>query len=289
MSNLVIKISLVLLLVLGGIALYLGHELYKQREELKGRTQTLQAGIKRIAAHVEIEEGSNARIASQISDRELMTLASMEKPIKTVESAAQLEIVRLQAIRVELTETKATLAQRERELEAIRAELNAAKAEIRSLTETIRQKNAQISEYEANIRELEADKAELQRKSEENQRKAEELATTLVVKETAIEELTIENQKLKERMDPILKRERLQKEQLAKILFVNTDWNFVILSLPQEDTLLDPGIELLVHRGNNLVGKIKITDVLRQEHIAIADIINEWQQIPFVKGDSVIF
>jgi myosin heavy subunit len=289
MSNLIIKISLVLLLVLGGVALYLGYELFKQREELKGRTQTLQAGIKRIAAHIEIEEGSDARIASQIVDRELMTLGAMERPIKTVESAAQLEMVRLQATRVELAETKATLAQRERELEATRAELSAAKAEIRALTETIRQKNAQIAEYESTIRELEADKADLQRKAETAQKESEELRATLAAKEADIEVLTLENQKMKERLDPILKRERLQKEQLGKVLFVSPEWNFVILALPHEDTLLDPNLELLVHRGDSLVGKVRVTDVLRQERIAIADILNEWQQMPFERGDSVIY
>ncbi len=289
MSNLIIKISLALLLVLGAVALYLGFELFKQREELKGRTQTLQAGIKRIAAHIEIEEGSDVRIASKIVDRELMTLGEMEKPIKTVESAAQLEMVRLEATRVELAETKATLAQRERELEATKAELSAAKAEIRALTETIRQKNSQIAELEATIRELEADKADLTRKAAEAQEVADDLKAKLAAKETEYDELLVENQKMKERLDPVLKRERLQKEQLAKILFVDPEWNFVILSLPHEDTLLDPGLELLVHRGDNLVGKLHVTDVLRQERLAIADILNEWQQVPFEQGDNVIY
>ncbi|MCX7869570.1 MAG: hypothetical protein N2322_06425, partial [Terrimicrobiaceae bacterium] len=74
----------------------------------------------------------------------------------------------------------------------------------------------------------------------------------------------------------------------GRILAVNQAWNFVVLNLGDKNGVVS-NAEMLVKRGNSLIGKVRITSV--EPATSIADIIPS--SVPagvmISPGDQVIF
>ena len=71
----------------------------------------------------------------------------------------------------------------------------------------------------------------------------------------------------------------------GNVLSVNAEWTFVVLDIGA-DTGLKANAVMLVHRGNQLVGKIRVSEV--RDSLAVAEILSDWVQVPMERGDSVI-
>ena len=69
---------------------------------------------------------------------------------------------------------------------------------------------------------------------------------------------------------------------------VNPKWSFVVLVLT-EDHRLQRGTELLIQRGESLVGKVKVIDIRSEEGTAVAQIMTRWLRMPIQKGDRAIY
>jgi multidrug resistance efflux pump len=72
----------------------------------------------------------------------------------------------------------------------------------------------------------------------------------------------------------------------GEVLFVNADWNFVILNVGRAQGLM-VNTEMLVHRDENLVGRVRVSDV--RQNIAVAEIISDLRREPLREGDHVLF
>jgi len=74
----------------------------------------------------------------------------------------------------------------------------------------------------------------------------------------------------------------------GKILAVNTSWNFVVLSLGDRNGVVN-GAEMLIKRGSQLVGKVRITSV--EPSTSIADIVPNSIRgsLAVQPGDTVIY
>jgi predicted RNase H-like nuclease (RuvC/YqgF family) len=74
----------------------------------------------------------------------------------------------------------------------------------------------------------------------------------------------------------------------GRILAVNTSWNFVVLSLGDRNGVIN-GAEMLIKRGSQLIGKVRITSV--EPSTSIADIIpNSFRgSLAVQPGDAVIY
>jgi len=74
----------------------------------------------------------------------------------------------------------------------------------------------------------------------------------------------------------------------GRILAVNTSWNFVVLSLGDRNGVVN-GAEMLIKRGAQLVGKVRITSV--EPSTSIADIVPNSVRgsLAVQPGDSVIY
>ena len=74
----------------------------------------------------------------------------------------------------------------------------------------------------------------------------------------------------------------------GRVLAVNQAWNFVVLNLGDKNGVVG-NAELLVKRGNNLIGKVRVTSV--EPATSIADIVVSSipQGVSIVPGDNVIF
>ena len=95
-------------------------------------------------------------------------------------------------------------------------------------------------------------------------------------------------QELDKMINPELRKAALPKGQLGTVAFVNPEWNFVVMRVSEENAKnIVPDLELLIHRSDRLVGKVRVQTVV--DNLVVAEIVSDWQQIPCVKGDYVMY
>jgi hypothetical protein len=70
----------------------------------------------------------------------------------------------------------------------------------------------------------------------------------------------------------------------GKITFVNRAWNFVVLNVGLSNGVVPNG-ELIVYRGRNFLGKIKVTSA--EDSTAVADILPD-AKADIQVGDDVL-
>jgi len=214
----------------------------------------------------------------------------MDIPLNQVTLAAQNQLGRLNGTRSVLAETKATLANTEDELQITQTNLAVAKAEIVTLNETIVARNTTIVEREASLESLEREKSELTAKVDGQNIRITGLESDKTKLTEEVVSLEDENKKLKmaKIADPGNKPQ-LTKGQHGKVLYVDPEWNFLIIGLSTEESQknVGPDLELMISRANKLVGKVRVKAV--EDNMAIADIMSDWLQVLPQKGDYVIY
>jgi hypothetical protein len=182
------------------------------------------------------------------------------------------------------------------QIASVKADADAAKAQVADLT-------TRATAAEAKVTTAEADVASAKKELEDF--KANNVASTTPTSspedKAIIEELKTVNTKLSGELDAAKSQlEVAQKEKTdrialkmrdgleGRILAVNPAWNFVVLNLGEKQGVAN-NAELLVKRGRQLVGKVRITSV--EPSSSIADIVVN--SVPsgtvISPGDNVIF
>lgn len=69
---------------------------------------------------------------------------------------------------------------------------------------------------------------------------------------------------------------------------VNTNWNFVVMDILPESGMI-PMTDLTIQREDKLVGKIRVSEVRRDQRIALGEILPEYQQMAPSRGDNVFY
>lgn len=281
------KIAAVLTLILSGVAVYFSHELFLQREALKGRTQNLENAVRDIAKTIEISPESDERVP--VPDQQLMDFQSMAGPLSALREAARQQRTRLVETRIELADTKDTLARTERELEPTKSDLAAARETIRQQKDTIAQRDNTISELNVTIEGLEADKNQLTLDLAEEKARSEEKDLEITSLEDKVADMQLKIEELEKLIKPEDQIAKLFQGDQGKVVYVNSDWNFVIFAAGDNIKHLAPELDFLVHRGEQYVGAIKISKVLLDEQLVIAEILSDRQKQAFQTGDTVIY
>ena len=70
------------------------------------------------------------------------------------------------------------------------------------------------------------------------------------------------------------------------VVAVDPKWNFVVLDIGQKQFMLEGGI-LMVHRNSQLVGKVRIREVLPDR--CVATVMPGWKLGEIEEGDQVIY
>jgi len=268
-----LKPLVVVLLVLSIISLVLGSILFSQRETLKGRTLKHEAAIAKIAEKLHFD-GLNAEALKDYN--------KMDQALGTVAVAADNQYEELQATKQDLADTREELASTKNELDETKTELAAAHEQITELSDTIDQKEAELAIANGRITQLEQDKTNLQIQ-------IDDLNDQLVAADEEMRDLADQVQTL----DKIIKdmeidqggKKILDPDLVGHVMVVNPAWNFVILDIGSDNGLVTDA-EMLVHRNDQLVGKVKISSV--EKDMSIAEIVSDWQQEPVNEGDYVI-
>ena len=71
----------------------------------------------------------------------------------------------------------------------------------------------------------------------------------------------------------------------GKVLVMDPKWNFVVLSVGEDQGVKEQG-ELLVNRNGRLVAKVKVRSV--EKNRCVANIVPGWQLGDVLEGDQVI-
>ena len=230
------------------------------------------------------------KIAKALSDRNrLMIYDNAENPADRMDS----EIAKVRTLATEryrelgvtyadlkkttdeLNDTRAQLAQ-------TRQELAEAREEIVQLNNTITERNAEIARQRTQIETLDREKAEQQVQIDELNNQIATHEDTIVELRAEITGLNTQIADLEARLGDGLRT--LPRGLHGRVAVVNKEWNFVVLDIGSKAGLV-ANAEMLVHRGDQLVGKVYVSGVTRD--LAIADIRGDWQHLPIQEGDSV--
>lgn len=292
-SKWIMRSLIILLFALSVTALVLGIILFKQRETLKGRAQKLETAVKQVAATLEKDDNSDVKLT--LPDDQLKTYRAkrggaptMDGPLSQMVTAAQSQLTRLNDTRTELANTKTTLSNTCETLKNTSNDLVTAQGTIKEQNDTIEARNATISEREASIQKLEKEKTDLLANIETMKQQTDDLEAENRDLADANAALQAKAAELDKMINPELRKAAIPKGQLGIVAFVNPEWNFVVLRVAPENTKnITPDLELLIHRGDRLVGKARVQAVV--DNLIVAELVNDWQQMPCAKGDYVMY
>ena len=293
-SKWIMRSLVILLFALSGTALVLGIILFQQRETLKGRTQKLEMAAKQVAATLE-KDDTNPDVKLTLPDDQLKTYQAkpggpptMDGPLNQMVNAAQHQLTRLNNTRTELADTKTTLSNTCETLRITSNNLVTAQGTIKEQNVTIEARNVTISEKEVAIQKMEKEKTDLLANVETMKQQTDDLEAEnrdLTDANAVLQAKVVELDKM---VNPELRKAAIPKGQLGIVAFVNPEWNFVIMRIsPESVKNIMPELELLIHRSDRLVGKVRVQTVV--DNLVVAEIVNDWQQMPCEKGDYVIY
>lgn len=209
----------------------------------------------------------------------------------------------LEEVTKQLDTTKTELAAATNAKESSASELSSLQASLKKAQDDLTQINSQIASKESELTQLRSDneakttriaQLESATTTTADTSELEGMKAQLEEKNTLLAKYETDNASLKGQLDEFRKREEnRQNEKMragleGKILAVNPAWNFVVLNLGDRNGVVS-NAEMLVKRGTNLLGKIRITSV--EPSTSIADIVSNSvaKGISIQPGDTVIY
>ena len=307
-----LKVLVVLVLILSIVAVIIELNLYGKREELKGRTNKLSDYVVKIANTFELPQ-TNADLIARDAEhmkvrndqlKQYYKIGDDGKPSKVTTGPGTMDQVlvdvlvnagrqydRLNDTRTGLEQTRGTLGQTSNTLvktEGVLSEtkttlakteqdLTTAKADIEKKATEITDLNAQVETAKADIEKKTTEIAKLNEKVSEHESKIE-------AGKRYIEKLQKELKICQGQFDT----NSLPKGLQGQITVVNTNWNFVVMDILPESGMI-PMTDLTIQREDKLVGKIRVSEVRRDQRIALGEILPEYQQMAPSRGDNVFY
>jgi len=280
----VLRFFVILLFLMAAAAVWLEYTLFQQREERKAGVQTLEKAVMDIAQTLTApKEPYIEAIDQKISQNGLMNSATMGTQLRVLETLADNRYEQLFTTKDDLKKTQDELAKTQAELAQTKADLDTARKEIASLNERIAQKETELAGLQQKIGEIETQMADLNRTIEDRKAQIAKIEAEKV-------EINDENQRLEVELARYLNDPNIVKQMpkglSGSIVVVNPDWNFVVLDIGTREGLVNNAY-MLVHRADQLIGRVRITNA--QDHMAIADIQGEWVSAPLQEGDRVLY
>lgn len=181
------------------------------------------------------------------------------------------------------------------ELTKAKEELTAAQEKATTAATELEQAKTDAQAKDARITELEQQAASAQKPATETAAPdLAEVQARVTELETVNAQLQDQNTGLAAQMAEIQRKEKGRQEGVMRpgisgtILAVNQAWNFVVLSLGDRQGVI-PNAEMLVQRGNQFVGKVRVTSV--EPSTSVADILVRTvpRGLSVMPGDRVIF
>jgi hypothetical protein len=307
-----LKILVVFVLVLSIGAVILELMLYRQREELKGRTVKFGDYVVKIGATIETPQ-TNADLVVRDAPHMKVDQEQIKKYYKTGDDgkpskvttgagtmdAALSEVLansirqydRLNDTRDGLSQTRGTLGQTSNLLvrtEGVLGEtsntLVKTESDLTAANQDIEKKKGEITDLTSQV---ETAKADIEKKASEIAKLGEKLSDS----ESKIEAGKRYIAKIEKQLkicEGNFDTNSLPKGLQGQITVVNTNWNFVVIDILPDSAMI-PMTDLTIQRADQLVGKIRVSEVRRDQRVALGEILTDFQQAVPVRGDNVFY
>jgi peptidoglycan hydrolase CwlO-like protein len=278
-----LKPLVVILLLLSIAALVLGSMLFSQREILKNRTQTLERSVVSLATYLAAPKDPHIEKADvKLDEQALMDLARMQEPLGQLSKLAEVRYEQLFQTKDDLQKTREELKNTRDELALTKTELKQSQDKVSELQTIIQQKETELTTANNQISQLQADKTQLQAEIDSLKQKLADAEEEVRDLQQLVAQLEAELAKLYAEKGVL----DVPRGLSGKVVAVNPDWNFVILDIGSLSKL-KAGAEMIVHRGDQLIGKVRVSNV--ELNMAVAEIEKDWEKAPIKEGDSVFF
>ena len=290
MANL-LKVMVVILL-LTAIAAFVVQlaVLFPQRTLIKERTQKLENGVSKVVGTLKdsLPEEVQAEVKFKGANLKAATkddLPKLDKELTLANQAAQSVVQQWEYTKTDLENTRQDLENTKADLEATQAELDEKKSEIVRLNDTIRQKNEDIAERDRQVAMLEDEKTSLEANitNLEEEKLSLEEATAQLEADKALLQTQLE------KCEGDLNKEegniRMPEGATGHIVYVNPEWNFVVIDIGSQGDA-QVGATMIVHRDDNMIGKLRITDV--RDDVSICEVMQDYQRAELREGDDVL-
>ncbi len=278
----VLRVFLILMFLLGIGALALEYIMYSQRVELTKRQETLGTGLARVSQKINAARDPYIpAIEKGVDVAALKSTATMGAQIDVLKSNTVARYEQLYTTKDDLKKTRDELTKTQQELAQTKQELDTARQEIASLNEKLTKKESEIAQAQQKIAELEGQVAELERQIGEQKKQMAQLDTD---KTKLLEEKKRLEDAIAPFIPPPIPSKDVAKGLNGHILMVDPEWNFVVLDIGKFNGL-QRNQQMLVHRGEQLVGRIRISDV--RDQMSVADVEQAWVTTPLQPGDRV--
>lgn len=224
------------------------------------------------------------------------TLADTEQTLGQTKQALATEEANLKSKVEELTTVTSERDQAISKAEAEETAKNQAKQQVEDLQKQITQKEDEIKQVGENLATAQARITELEaaQTSGGTTEPSSDVAAELAEKTALVEKLQGDLDASRQQLTDLRKKEadrqalKMRDGLQGRVLAVNQAWNFVVLNLGDKNGVVN-NAEMLVKRGNSLIGKVRITSV--EPATSIADVIPSSvpQGVSIAPGDNVIF
>jgi hypothetical protein len=309
-----LKVLVVALLLLSIAAVVVEFKIYSQRMELKGRANKLADYCVKIAGTVEVPPATLTDLAASdniprmsIKNDDLkkyykigddgkpskVTTGSgtMDDVLNTLLSSADRQHTRLNDTRGELAQFRTTLGQTsnvlvntEGALSAVSNTLTKTEAEVVAVKQEVEKKTTDIEGLNSQI---EIHKADIEKKAGEVARLAEKVSACESEVDAGKRYIAKMEKELKQ-LQTAGNTNALPAGLQGHIAVMNANWNFVVIDMLPESTLM-PMTDLTVQRNDQLVGKVRISEIRKEQRVAVAEVLPEYQQMVPAKGDVVFY
>jgi hypothetical protein len=250
----------------------------------------------RISLILAILVGAGTILVTQKMAREHFTAIQKDRD-DNIKGRAQ-EAARAKKAETELTSTKQVLTQTKDTLAKTEEELNGAKQRLTATEDNLNKKNAELKTAVERRQAVEAEIAKWEslglppekiREMMANLKKLQDAIVALEEERKILShEIAVLNNKLKlllgdgteEYVVP------LPAGTKGSVVAVDPKWNFVILDLGADKGMLEGGV-LMVHRNSQLVGKVRIREVMKER--SVANVMPGWKLGEIEEGDQVLY
>ena len=222
-------------------------------------------------------------LAAGIGFKNRANLQETSSRLEATKESLSKSTTQVAKIEKELKSTKETLQSTTAEKEqvaaqvvAVKGDLSKAKTDLDAVTAKVTEKSAELEAKVAELTAANAKIAENAAKGTGSETKIKELETQVAEAKAINDTLTEQNNGLKGKVTTLTQaaeiRKQLQRKNsfAGRVLAVNQAWNFVVLNLGDRNGVTN-NVEMLVKRGNQLVGKVRVTSV--EPATSIADIV----------------
>ncbi len=262
--------------------------LFPKRTLIKERTQKLEGGVERLVSTLKGSLPAETQQAVPFASANLKIGTKDELPRLDGElnKANQVANAVLQGwtdTKTDLENTRQDLENTRAELENTKAQLEDARTQIVQLNETIRGKDQELAEKSTLIAGLEEEKATLTAQ-------VADLNSQIAGFQEQIAQLEEDNAMLKAQLDKLDKEINKESTMPAgtsgNIVYANAEWNFVVIDVGSVNGAA-AGAQMIVHRNDNMIGKIRLSAV--RDNVSIAEVLPEFQKDTVKEGDDVLY